>query len=120
MREQHVQTWYVMGYLDKLESDNRELRQEVFALREKLTLALARNSTSKLVGQLEADNNELRKEVLFLKEKLVEALPAKDAYKLLRQGGSTAILRRLVGGRPIAPMTASPSPPPSPHIWVTA
>ncbi|XP_077535603.1 uncharacterized protein LOC144147363 isoform X1 [Haemaphysalis longicornis] len=107
VREQQVQTRYTMGYLDKLESDNRELRQEVYALRDKLALPLAHDSTCKLVGQLEADNKELRKEVFFLQEKLVEALPAKDAYKLLRQGGSTAILRRLVGRRPIAPKSCS-------------
>lgn len=107
VREQQTQTQYAMGYLEQLESDNRELRREVFALREKLALAAARDSTSKLVGQLEADNCELRKEVFFLQEKLVEALPASDVYRLLSQGGSTAILRRLVGRRPVVPKSCS-------------
>lgn len=100
VRDRQVQTHYVMSYLDQLESVNRELRKKVFDLREELAQATALDSARKLATQLEADNRELRKEVYFLQEKLVEALPAKDVYRLLRQGGPTATLRRLVGRQP--------------------
>lgn len=102
VRDRQVQTHYVMSYLDQLESGNRELRKKVIALKEELARATDLDSTRELVGQLEADNRELRKEVYFLQGKLMEALPAEDVYRLLRQGGSTATLRRLVGRQPTA------------------